>query len=300
MRLWAVITSLQPRRALVCALSASVLVSVIWNTQSATLLASALFASDLFASDLAAGTAVPQLLMVCAVVLACLGGLAALALVRGGQAVSAWLSPAVYMDHQSSDADDSADAASADGVIVFPVSGARPHAPSCPQEVEDSHEMDAPDQTGPMRILAAEDHPNNREVLEALLEPLQPELTFAENGADAVQAWKTGRYDVILMDIQMPKMSGIEATRIIRQTEAETGAPPTPIIAVTANVMRHQVEEYLRVGMNDCIGKPVDIIKLFAAIEAVLDDAPKDGPQAGPNDRPQDDRPEEGPSAAAL
>ena len=93
---------------------------------------------------------------------------------------------------------------------------------------------------------------------------------LVENGRAALAAWEQQHWDVILMDIQMPEMDGVAATRAIRLREAETGRARTPIIAVTANAMSHQLVEYEAAGMDGMIAKPVDIRKLFTAIEQAL------------------------------
>ncbi|WP_292037170.1 MULTISPECIES: response regulator [unclassified Brevundimonas] len=121
--------------------------------------------------------------------------------------------------------------------------------------------------TAPLQILAAEDHPINRKVLQLLLEPTGVDCHFVENGRDAVEAWRARAWDVILMDIQMPLMDGIAAARAIRAEEAFLGRRPTPIIALTANALQHQREEYAAAGMDDFIGKPVQPETLFAALE---------------------------------
>jgi two-component system, sensor histidine kinase len=117
-----------------------------------------------------------------------------------------------------------------------------------------------------LRVLAAEDNATNQIVLKALLAPIGVEPTIVDNGALAVAAWRDGAFDVILMDIQMPEMDGMAATRAIRALEAEMGRPRTPIIAVTANAMAHQVEEYFVVGMDAHVAKPIDPRKLYEAI----------------------------------
>jgi signal transduction histidine kinase/FixJ family two-component response regulator len=119
----------------------------------------------------------------------------------------------------------------------------------------------------PLRILAAEDNPVNRKVLTALLAPFGVDLTMVENGRLAVEAWRSGGFDLILMDIQMPEMGGIEATQHIRAFEAQQGRRPIPIVAVSANAMKHQVEEYFEVGMTGFVAKPIEPAILYAAIE---------------------------------
>jgi len=127
-----------------------------------------------------------------------------------------------------------------------------------------------------LRILAAEDNPTNRLILSALLEPLDVDLALAENGVEAVAACDRRRFDVILMDAQMPQMNGLEAARAIRLLEAGRGLPRTPIIALTANVMSHQIETYRAAGMDGCVAKPIDSAKLLAAIDEALAARPAD------------------------
>jgi CheY-like chemotaxis protein len=89
------------------------------------------------------------------------------------------------------------------------------------------------------------------------------------NGEEAVAAWRTGSWDVILMDVHMPVMDGPTAVRLIRETEAREGRMATRIIAVTANAMDHQVQEYLDLGMDGHIAKPILAAELFAVLEAI-------------------------------
>ena len=95
---------------------------------------------------------------------------------------------------------------------------------------------------------------------------------MVDNGKTALEAWEGGPWDVILMDVQMPIMDGLSATRAIRAQEAETGRARTPIIALTANAMTHQVAEYRAAGMDGHVAKPIEAAKLFAALEAALGD----------------------------
>jgi CheY-like chemotaxis protein len=124
-----------------------------------------------------------------------------------------------------------------------------------------------------LRVLAAEDNETNRHVLKTLLAQAGVTPTFAFNGSEAVAGWERQVWDVILMDIQMPGMDGVAATKAIRQREAETGRPRVPIVAVTANAMTHQLAEYTAAGMDDVVAKPIDISRLFAVMERVLDAA---------------------------
>jgi signal transduction histidine kinase/ActR/RegA family two-component response regulator len=130
---------------------------------------------------------------------------------------------------------------------------------------------------GDLRILAAEDNPTNQQVLAAVLGSLGIEVHIVPDGKEAVEAWRTGSYDLILMDIQMPVMDGITAASTIRDQEKAIGRRRTPIVALTANALTHQVEEYLAVGMDAHVAKPIEIAKLYDAISAVLNAAATDG-----------------------
>jgi signal transduction histidine kinase/NO-binding membrane sensor protein with MHYT domain/AmiR/NasT family two-component response regulator len=120
-----------------------------------------------------------------------------------------------------------------------------------------------------LRLLAAEDNEMNQLVLRTLLEPFGVVPHVVSNGEEAVAAWETGDWRVILMDVQMPVMDGPMATRLIREREAERGLPRTPIIALTANAMSHHAEEYLASGMDEVVAKPLNIAELIHAIERV-------------------------------
>ncbi len=117
-----------------------------------------------------------------------------------------------------------------------------------------------------LRILAADDNQTNRMVLEAICRPYDFDLVMTENGKEAVEAWRSGKFDLILMDIQMPEMDGVEATRIIREEERDFGLFATPIIALTADVLPNQVSAYLAAGMDAHLAKPVRISELVTTI----------------------------------
>jgi signal transduction histidine kinase/ActR/RegA family two-component response regulator len=123
---------------------------------------------------------------------------------------------------------------------------------------------------GHIRILAAEDNPTNQLVLSTLLGQVGIEATIVENGRKAVEAWEAASWDVILMDVQMPEMDGITATKLIRERERALGRPRTPIIALTANALTHQVASYLADGVDDYVSKPIVVKQLFAALEYAL------------------------------
>ena len=129
----------------------------------------------------------------------------------------------------------------------------------------------ADDDIRALRILAAEDNATNAFILRALLEPAGVELRTVANGREAVDAFHADDFDLILMDVQMPVMNGIEATRAIRERESQHRLTPTPILALSANVMSHQILEYELAGMDGVVAKPVDAGKLIEAIAAVME-----------------------------
>jgi signal transduction histidine kinase/AmiR/NasT family two-component response regulator len=122
-----------------------------------------------------------------------------------------------------------------------------------------------------LRVLAAEDNDVNQLVLKTLLLQAGITPTLVGNGREALKAWEAAEWDVILMDVQMPEMDGPTAALAIREREAATGRRRTPIVALTANAMSHQAAEYQAAGMDDLVPKPIEIGKLFAALESALD-----------------------------
>lgn len=120
-----------------------------------------------------------------------------------------------------------------------------------------------------LKVLAAEDNTVNQLVLKTLLHQLGVDLTVVDDGLEAVEAWGRESWDLILMDVQMPRMDGPGAARAIRAAEAASGRARTPIIALTANVMTHQVAEYLGAGMDRWVAKPLQIAALVEAMSAV-------------------------------
>ena len=112
-----------------------------------------------------------------------------------------------------------------------------------------------------MRILYVDDNANNRALVTAILAAQGIECQTADDGLQGVQAACAADWDIILMDIQMPVMDGIEATRAIRACDAPSRQ--APIIAVTANTLSDQLESYRAAGMDDCVSKPIDIATLL-------------------------------------
>jgi signal transduction histidine kinase/CheY-like chemotaxis protein len=124
-------------------------------------------------------------------------------------------------------------------------------------------------------ILLAEDVDINREIVLTLLEPTHLKIDCAENGKEALQMFckSPSKYDMIFMDVQMPEMDGYEATRQIRafeQTHTQASAKHIPIVAMTANVFREDIEKCIASGMNGHIGKPLDIGEVLKKLHEYL------------------------------
>jgi len=129
--------------------------------------------------------------------------------------------------------------------------------------------LEAPPPLG-LRVLAAEDNSVNQIVLRTLLGQVGIVVTVVDDGVQALAAWEEFEWDAILMDVQMPNLDGPDAARAIRRREAQSGRRRTPIIALTANAMSHQVETYLAAGMDAHVAKPIEAARLFAALQSVL------------------------------
>ncbi len=134
-----------------------------------------------------------------------------------------------------------------------------------------------PPPTRPLRILLAEDSIVNQRLAIGLLERHGHRLTIANNGREACEQLENNSFDVVLMDVQMPELDGLEATRSIRQREATAGGPHVPIIAMTAHALKGDRERCIEAGMDEYVSKPVRERQLLAALRAVLgghDDTP--------------------------
>ena len=129
-------------------------------------------------------------------------------------------------------------------------------------------QFDSQDQSGKredIEILLVEDNPINRQVGETLLRKRGYSVTSVSNGRQAVEAFKQGRCSMILMDVQMPEMDGLEATQMIRSLEREDAH--IPIIAMTAHAMKGDAERCLEAGMDDYLPKPLDPVQLFKLLQ---------------------------------
>ena len=119
-----------------------------------------------------------------------------------------------------------------------------------------------------MRILVAEDNAVNRQLVTALLVKRGHTIVSVVNGREAVAAIANEAFDLVLMDVQMPEMDGLEATAAIRKLEAVTGAH-VPIVALTAHAMKGDREICVAAGMDEYLSKPINPKALFALVELI-------------------------------
>ncbi|NOX32567.1 MAG: response regulator [Deltaproteobacteria bacterium] len=136
------------------------------------------------------------------------------------------------------------------------------------REIDPAHKKSLPAFSG-LKILLTEDNLINQKVVSIMLKKSGHSITIAEDGQEAVRLYQKEHFDLILMDIQMPVMSGDEATLKIRSLEKKTGVH-VPIIALTANAMKGDKERYLELGMDHYVSKPVKKKVLLKAIDSVL------------------------------
>ncbi len=137
------------------------------------------------------------------------------------------------------------------------------------ESAQKQHHGHLDDQETTNKILIAEDNPVNQKVTSDTLKKLGYEVTVANNGREAFEAFKSTNFDLILMDCQMPIMDGYEATQAIREHEIDSGKH-TPIIAATAHAMRGDKEKCIEAGMDDYLSKPIRMMALKEKVEEWL------------------------------
>ncbi len=120
-----------------------------------------------------------------------------------------------------------------------------------------------------LEILVAEDNIINQKIVTANLKKMGHKVDVAQNGKIAVDMFKLKNYDIILMDVQMPEMNGIEATQIIRIIEENENRKPIFITAMTANVLKEDIEHYLKIGMNTYLSKPFKVYELVNLLNKI-------------------------------
>ena len=122
----------------------------------------------------------------------------------------------------------------------------------------------------PPRVLLVEDNKVNQMVAMALLKKRGIDTTVANDGVEGLEQGKNNDFDLILMDIQMPKMGGIESMQLLKAHYDEVGKPSTPVVALTANAMQGAAEEYFKEGMDDYLTKPINLEDLDRVLERFL------------------------------
>jgi signal transduction histidine kinase/DNA-binding NarL/FixJ family response regulator/CHASE3 domain sensor protein len=123
-------------------------------------------------------------------------------------------------------------------------------------------------------VLVVDDHPINRTVLLKQVNALGFAGETAESGAEALEKWRDGRYALLLLDCNMPELSGYDVVRAIRSRESEDGRPRTPIVACTANAMLGEAQKCLEAGMDDYLVKPIELGQLAGKLARLLGDTP--------------------------
>lgn len=122
------------------------------------------------------------------------------------------------------------------------------------------------------KILVAEDNQVNQMLVSAILKSINADFTICNNGAEALQEFERETFDLVLMDINMPVMDGLQSLHLMREFERSHAKPKTPIIALTANALVGDREKYIEHGMDDCLAKPLRKAELFHVFEACLAD----------------------------
>jgi len=120
------------------------------------------------------------------------------------------------------------------------------------------------------KVLVADDNPVNQKIAEQMLRKRKLDVTLADDGRRAVEAYQSHAFDLVLMDVQMPEMNGFEAVAAIRALELAEGRRHTPIVAVTAHAMAGDREKCLQAGMDAYLAKPLRRQQLFELVDELL------------------------------
>ena len=148
--------------------------------------------------------------------------------------------------------------------LSLPVGDAAPAAATAPEPVRL-----ADDASATLKVLVVDDHPTNRRVVEMILDQVGAERVSVENGQEALEAFLSEHFDVVLMDIQMPVMDGLTATRSIRLIEKQSSRPSTPVIILSANALPEHIAAGKAAGADRHLGKPISAAALLSAIAEV-------------------------------
>ena len=145
--------------------------------------------------------------------------------------------------------------------------------PQRPTQDNQEIENDAENEEVNLSILAVDDNATNRKVIEMILAQSGVDLFLCTNGQEALDAYKTNNFDLILMDLQMPIMDGLTATKKIREFERENHLPHVPLVAVSANAMSHHIKDAIDAGADAHLAKPFTPNLLLECIETTLENA---------------------------
>ena len=173
-----------------------------------------------------------------------------------------------------------------DPAVPVPPAATISPPPALPEPVAAPVPVNSGPTDGPRILLVEDNHINLIVGLSQLKKLGYHQVEIARDGAEAVAAWSRERYRVILMDCQMPGMDGFEATRKIRQLEAELNLPATQIVALTASVTRTDRDQCMAAGMNRFVSKPVDESELKAVLEKAVAEADSPVASRGPGGTP--------------
>lgn len=139
------------------------------------------------------------------------------------------------------------------------------------QEIENKYQIKSSiEENKTYQILLVEDNIFNQKVALIILKKMGYQVSIANDGLEAINALETNNYDIVLMDMQMPNLDGLEATQRIQSANSNVKNPQIPIIAMTANAMQGDRERCLQVGMNDYVSKPINIDDLQAVLKKTL------------------------------
>ncbi|MGH6958280.1 MAG: ATP-binding protein, partial [Caulobacteraceae bacterium] len=157
--------------------------------------------------------------------------------------------------------------------VTIPLKRLKPPTAHAPPEPPPTTQLErsANDDARAPRVLLAEDHEINQKVIELILGPVGVQLTKVGNGAEALRACEEGEFDLVLMDMQMPLMDGLAATRAIRRMETDRPARRrTPIVMLSANAMRQHKEQAMAAGADLHLAKPITAASLLQAVSQAL------------------------------
>jgi PAS domain S-box-containing protein len=150
--------------------------------------------------------------------------------------------------------------------VVLPLPRALPEHP----DIRDANAPPLPRTDAPLRVLLVEDHPTNQRVAQLILAAQGAAVVTVADGLEALDAFRVATFDVVLMDMQMPRMDGLAATRAMRAWETEIGAGRTPIIMLSANALTTHREQTLAAGADLHVAKPITAANLLAGIQAAV------------------------------